>query len=493
VSFETIGFEKRAGVAIVTLDRPERLNAIDNRMARELSRAWREIKADPEIAVVILTGRGDRALSTGFDVGAVASGEADVPSLQLTALQTRCWKPVITAVNGMVSGGGLHFVADSDLVIAAEHATFFDTHVNVGLVAGMEPIVLARRIPLEPVLRMSIAGKADRVDAKRALELGLIGEIVPKDRLMARALELAEAIKACSIDAVMSSKQAIWESLSRPIEREPDRGGEEKTMASYETLRIERDGKVATLTLNRPERLNAFDRQMRDELPRAWAEIANDPEIWVVIFTGAGDRAFSAGMDLKEPPPKVEAGGTLPRVRITALDCGVMKPVIAAVNGVCAGGGLAFVADSDIVISSDDATFTDGRTSAGQVSIHGTLRLARKIPLESVFRLVMLGRAEKMTAARAKEIGMVSEIVPKAELMKRARALAATIAENSPNAIFETKRTIMRSLELGLDRALEEGWETVTRFARDSQDPIEGARAFTEKRKPAWKFGPPSA
>jgi len=259
-------------------------------------------------------------------------------------------------------------------------------------------------------------------------------------------------------------------------------------MGTFETLRLERDGKIATLWFNRPDRLNAFDQKMRDELPRAWGEIAEDREIWAVILTGTGDRAFCAGMDLKEPPPKVDEGGALPRVRITALDCGVMKPVIAAVNGVCAGGGLAFVADSDIVLCSEDATFTDGRTSAGQVSIHGTLRLARKIPLEAVFRLVMLGRAEKMSAKRAHEIGMVSEIVPKGDLMSRARALAQTIAENSPNAIFHTKRTILRSLDMGLDRAREEGWETVTRFARESADPIEGGRAFTEKRKPVWKL-----
>src|SRR5262249_2837438 len=160
--------------------------------------------------------------------------------------------------------------------------------------------------------------------------------------------------------------------------------------------RIERQGRVATLTLDRPERMNAFDSVMRAELPRAWRELSDDPEVWAVIVTGAGERAFCAGMDLREPPPVARPDGPLPRVHLTALHCGVNKPVIAAVNGVCAGGGLCFVADADIVVCADSAYFTDARTSAGQVSIHGTLRLARKIPLEALFRLVLLGKAERL-------------------------------------------------------------------------------------------------
>lgn len=263
---------------------------------------------------------------------------------------------------------------------------------------------------------------------------------------------------------------------------------------AYATLLLERQGKVATLTLNRPERMNAFDRAMREDLPSAWREIAEDPDIWAVILTGAGDRAFCAGMDLKEPLPEVKPGGTLPRVRITSLDCGVMKPVIAAVNGACAGGGLAFIADSDITIASETATFTDARTSAGQVSIHGTLRLARRIPLEALFRLVMLGKAERMTAARAFAAGLIGEVTPPGALMERARAIAGAIVENSPNAIHHTKQAILNSMNVGIDRAIEEGWEIITRYVRDHDDPVEGGRAFVEKRKPAWRLvsRPPS-
>ncbi|HEX4620711.1 MAG TPA: enoyl-CoA hydratase-related protein [Myxococcaceae bacterium] len=259
---------------------------------------------------------------------------------------------------------------------------------------------------------------------------------------------------------------------------------------SYRTLLLERTGHVATLTLNRPDRMNAFDSIMREELPAAWAEIARDEQIWAVILTGAGERAFCAGMDLREQLPE-RKGGALPRVHLTPMDCKVGKPVISAVNGVCAGGGIAFVSDADIVLCSDQAYFTDARTSAGQVSIHGTLRLARKIPLEAVLRLVLLGKAERLTAQRAFEIGLASEVVPAAQLMTRARALAEAIVENSPSAVFRSKDAIWDSLNHGLDASLERGWEVVTRFARESGDAKEGAQAFVEKRKPRWVYAPP--
>jgi enoyl-CoA hydratase/carnithine racemase len=232
--------------------------------------------------------------------------------------------------------------------------------------------------------------------------------------------------------------------------------------------------------------MNAFDSVMREELPEAWDELGRDSEVWAVLLTGAGDKAFCAGMDLREPPPQEKALGSLPRTRITSLDCNLGKPVIAAVNGVCAGGGLAFVADADIVLCSKNAYFTDGRTTAGQVSIHGTLRLARKIPLETVFRLVLLGRSEKLSAERAMQIGLCSEVVEPADLLTRARVLGQALCENSPSAVFATHDMIWRSLDVGLHQALDRGWEVVTRFAAESTDAKEGARAFVEKRKPNW-------
>jgi enoyl-CoA hydratase/carnithine racemase len=211
---ETLRYEQQDGVAVLTLHRPERLNAINSAMARELPAVWRAIKEDPAVQVVIVTGAGERALSTGFDVGDVALGQAEVGELAFTGLQNRCWKPVITAVNGMVCGGGLHFVADSDLVVAAEHAAFFDSHVNVGLVAAMEPIVLGRRMALERVMRLSLVGRGERMSARRALDLGLCGDVVPGAQLLPRALELARTMMAGSPAALAATKRALWESLN---------------------------------------------------------------------------------------------------------------------------------------------------------------------------------------------------------------------------------------------------------------------------------------
>ncbi len=226
MEFETIRYDKQERVATLTLNRPARHNAFDLRMARELTRAWQAVKRDPEVVCAIVTGAGNRAFCTGADVADVAAGEAgespadwrDSPWLRLTAIQNRCWKPVVTAVNGMCCGGGLHFVADSDLVLASETATFFDTHVKVGLVSGLEPVGLTRRLPLEAVLRMALLGGAERMDARRALELGLVGEVVAPERLLARARELAGRIARHSPAALAGTKRAIWEGLDRGLE-----------------------------------------------------------------------------------------------------------------------------------------------------------------------------------------------------------------------------------------------------------------------------------
>ena len=167
---ETLLYDKSEGIATITLNRPDRLNAINYRMNQELADVWGDIKQDQEIVVAVVTAAGDRSFCTGFDMAASADGEGHPAQsktgahfeLLFTALQNNCWKPVITAVNGMVTGGGLHFIADSDLVIAAEHATFFDTHVRVGRPSVTEPIALARRMPLETIMRMVMLGGAER-------------------------------------------------------------------------------------------------------------------------------------------------------------------------------------------------------------------------------------------------------------------------------------------------------------------------------------------
>ncbi len=226
MAFETLLYEKADGVVTLTLNRPKQYNAFNLQMAGELQQAWSDIKSDPEVVVVVLTGAGEKAFCTGFDVTDVASGDTqgeekvayeDSPILKLTSIHNGCWKPVITAVNGMVNGGGHHFIADSDLIVAAEHATFFDTHVKIGLVAGLEPVGLARRIPLEAVMRMALLGGSERMSAAEAKEIGLVGEVLPGADLMARAQDLAAKIAQHSPAALARTKRAIWESLDRGL------------------------------------------------------------------------------------------------------------------------------------------------------------------------------------------------------------------------------------------------------------------------------------
>ncbi len=228
MTFETLLYDVEDRVATITLNRPEHRNAFNTTMAEELGRAWEKVKRDPEITCVILTGAGDPALCTGVDVTSIVESggfdrrdvvpQEEPPFLKMTAVQNQCWKPVITAVNGMVCGGGLHFIADSDIIVCAEHATFFDTHVRLGVISGFEPVGLARRIPLEAVMRLALLGGSERMTAQQALNLGLVGEVVPQQDLMPRARELARKIAAHSPTALARSKQAIWQSLDMGLD-----------------------------------------------------------------------------------------------------------------------------------------------------------------------------------------------------------------------------------------------------------------------------------
>jgi E-phenylitaconyl-CoA hydratase len=229
MSFENLLLDKHEGVATITLNRPEARNAFTMAMAMELREMWKQLDADGEVICVVVTGAGEKAFCTGMDVADVASGDSAEQAERveretgkafyqyLTAIQNGVWKPVVTAVNGMVVGGGFHFLADTDLAICAEHATFFDTHVKVGLIAGLEPVGLARRIPLEHVLRLALLGGKERMTAQQALAIGLVGEVLPAKRVLPRAQELAAMIATHSPTALARTKRAIWESLDRGL------------------------------------------------------------------------------------------------------------------------------------------------------------------------------------------------------------------------------------------------------------------------------------
>jgi enoyl-CoA hydratase/carnithine racemase len=221
-----VHYEKADRIATITLDNPAALNAFDHAMCRELQRIWGDVEADPNVTCAIVTGAGEKAFCTGWDVSSLPRDESEAlvtgdrwsaPYGHITALQNRCWKPVITAVNGVCNGGGLHFIADTELAIASENATFLDTHVAVGMPSALEPAGLARRIPLERVFRLALLARHGRIGAREALEIGLVGEVVAAAELAARTRETAEAIAQFSPTALARTKRAIWESLDRGL------------------------------------------------------------------------------------------------------------------------------------------------------------------------------------------------------------------------------------------------------------------------------------
>ena len=258
----------------------------------------------------------------------------------------------------------------------------------------------------------------------------------------------------------------------------------------YETLVVERDDHIGWLIFDRPDRGNAMDAVMLAELERAWQELDADPEVRVIVNTGNGS-AFQTGLDVGQLASDPEALREQSRrtkraeLRFTAWHNEVRKPVIAAVNGTCAGGGLHFVADADIVIVAEDATFLDPHVSIGQVTAYEAIALVRKSPAEAVFRMALVGRHERLSARRAYDLGICSEVQPAADLRDAAADLAAKIALNSPAAMAATKRALWGALEAGLTDACRAGsQELVAMWGHPDQ--TEGPAAWADKREAQW-------
>lgn len=207
--------DKETGVAVVTLDRPARHNAIDTETAAQLATVWREFRFDDTVRAIVLTGAGEKAFCTGIDrdtdVPQPGSPYSmDDPLLSIGPKANDLWKPVIAAVNGMACGGAFYLLGEAEFVIAAEHATFFDPHTTYGMVSAYEAILMAQRMPLGEVARMSLLGTAERVSARRAYEIGLVSELVPADDLLAAAGRAAEVIASYPTEPVQGTVRALW-------------------------------------------------------------------------------------------------------------------------------------------------------------------------------------------------------------------------------------------------------------------------------------------
>ncbi|MFG3025378.1 enoyl-CoA hydratase/isomerase family protein [Streptomyces sp. NPDC048254] len=218
MELETVLFEVTDHVATVTLNRPEAMNGFNQRMLEEFATLWETVKSDDDIRVVVLRGAGDRAFCTGMDVKEGIDRHPNVwsqtdPGEHLSPKLNQVWKPLVCAVHGMAAGGAFYWLNEADILICSEDATFFDPHVSYGLTAALEPIGLARRIPLGEALRIALLGLNERVSAARALQIGLVSEVLPREQLWDRADEIARIIAAKPPAAIQGSVRAIWESL----------------------------------------------------------------------------------------------------------------------------------------------------------------------------------------------------------------------------------------------------------------------------------------
>ncbi|MBO44267.1 MAG: enoyl-CoA hydratase [Rhodospirillaceae bacterium] len=255
-------------------------------------------------------------------------------------------------------------------------------------------------------------------------------------------------------------------------------------MGEYST--VEKDGHLLIVTVNRPERMNALHSMAHFELAEVFDEFEADDDLWIAILTGAGDRAFSAGNDLKfqaeggtRDKPDTGFGGIVRRF-------GRTKPIIAAVNGVAMGGGFELALACDIILAAENAKFALPEPRVGLAAMSGGLhRLPRVIPRHQALGMILTGR--HVSAEEGYRLGFVTEVVPEGKVLESAKEWAGEILKCSPVSI----RTSMEVVRLGLEKAsVQEAIETVyaaEKVLRNSEDFVEGPKAFSEKRMPDWK------
>jgi crotonobetainyl-CoA hydratase len=257
---------------------------------------------------------------------------------------------------------------------------------------------------------------------------------------------------------------------------------------TYEFCTVAREGKLTVVTLNRPEAMNALHADAHEELARVFDDFASDPEQWVAIVTGAGEKAFSAGNDLKvtaaggrKPWPASGFAGLTQRFDLD-------KPVIAAVNGIAMGGGFEIALACDLIVAGENAVFALPEPRVGLAALAGGLhRLPREIGAKQALGMILTGR--RVSAEEGKALGFVNEVVPAGEALAGAKRWAATIVEASPMSVRASKQAVYRGLaEATLEDALKNqmAYPAVSAMFK-SDDSREGPRAFAEKRKPEWR------
>ncbi|MEV6400429.1 enoyl-CoA hydratase/isomerase family protein [Streptomyces sp. NPDC051907] len=207
--------DKETGVALLTLDRPERHNAVDLAMAAELTAAWRQFRYDDSVRAAVITGAGVKAFCTGIDRSAEVPQPSspysiDDPLLAIGPKANDLWKPVIAAVEGMACGGAFYLLGESEFVVASREAAFFDPHTTYGMVSAYEAVYLAQRTPYGEAARMALMGTAERVSARRAYETGLVSELTEPGEAATAALRAAAVVASYPTEAVQGTVRAVW-------------------------------------------------------------------------------------------------------------------------------------------------------------------------------------------------------------------------------------------------------------------------------------------
>ncbi len=253
----------------------------------------------------------------------------------------------------------------------------------------------------------------------------------------------------------------------------------------------EKRGHIAIITLNRPERMNALGRELSAELRDAEAEFARDDDIWLGIYTGAGDRAFCAGLDLKEAAQQGSGGvtgassGTSPISRFERIAPDHGKVTIAAINGAAYGGGLEMALGCDIRICAENARMALAEVKVGLCPPGGSFNLPRLVGLSNSMWLLLSG--EPVDAGEALRMGLVTRVVPSAELLDTAVEMGETIVANAPLAVRATRKLAHLGMEMPRDYARRMG-AMLIESVWSSEDAVEGARAFAERRPPDWQM-----
>lgn len=259
---------------------------------------------------------------------------------------------------------------------------------------------------------------------------------------------------------------------------------------AFKDFLVEKKGRIVCVTLNHPERMNSIGQEGSDEFLQILTEYRDDPEQWVMIITGAGPKAFCTGMYVNEGAEKTKAKGKAEGYDIykpwTDMMQSIHKPFICAVNGYCVGGGWHLVADSDIVIASENTQFLDTHVNLGLINGVESAGLARKMPYGIVMRMVLEGRHFRVSAQQAWQWGLVSEVLPLEKLMDKAWEIATHIAEESaPLAVQGSKKAMIGAFDRGMSDGVAYTW-TVLSDIKDSEDTVEGLRSFVAKRKPVF-------